>query len=167
MYYFGIIDILTPYNATKKFEHSWKAMRYSGLEISAVPPMVYARRFRNFLRGHVLRVDEEGHLLPEVVDATPALLTVTNADVPKHASFLVRPVSREALGRAPSEVIVSKTAALPVIANPPPPTPPVVSIPKLPNVSTSDPSGQGGKEGERKRQFSIKSIFTRRKSTTV
>mmetsp|Transcript_9489 Transcript_9489/g.12473 ORF Transcript_9489/g.12473 Transcript_9489/m.12473 type:complete len:90 (-) Transcript_9489:210-479(-) len=50
LYFFGIIDILTPYDSGKKLEHHFKAMRYDGRGVSCCPPGRYAQRFNEFLR---------------------------------------------------------------------------------------------------------------------
>ncbi len=49
IYYFGIIDILTPYNRKKKMEHLIKAFTKSG-EASVKPPLEYKERFLKFLK---------------------------------------------------------------------------------------------------------------------
>jgi len=50
LYFFGIIDILTPYDTAKKAEHHFKAMRYDGHGVSCCPPGMYSQRFNEFLR---------------------------------------------------------------------------------------------------------------------
>lgn len=49
IYYFGIIDLFTPYNPIKRTEHLAKGLRYGFHDISSVPPKEYARRFVRFL----------------------------------------------------------------------------------------------------------------------
>ncbi|CAG8462520.1 11806_t:CDS:10 [Ambispora leptoticha] len=49
IYYLGVIDILTPYNATKKIEHAWKSLSHDKHEISAVNPIFYGERFLDFM----------------------------------------------------------------------------------------------------------------------
>ena len=49
IYYFGIIDILTPYKGKKKMEHLIKAFTQSG-EASVKPPLEYKERFLKFLK---------------------------------------------------------------------------------------------------------------------
>lgn len=49
LYYFGIIDILTPYTLYKRVEHAAKSFKYDGDTISAIPPDQYGKRFLNFL----------------------------------------------------------------------------------------------------------------------
>ncbi|KAI9218138.1 hypothetical protein BC828DRAFT_389409 [Blastocladiella britannica] len=53
LYFMSVIDILTPYDATKKAEHAFKALvrpseRHA---ISAVKPQEYGRRFVAFMKG--------------------------------------------------------------------------------------------------------------------
>ena len=48
LYFFGIIDILTRYNALKKFENMIKTS-FLGEDISCVPPKKYADRFYNYI----------------------------------------------------------------------------------------------------------------------
>ncbi|KAI9294376.1 SAICAR synthase-like protein [Neoconidiobolus thromboides FSU 785] len=55
IYYFGIIDILTPYNYAKKVEHYWKSMSQDKNAISAVHPKVYANRFVNFISDSAIQ----------------------------------------------------------------------------------------------------------------
>lgn len=51
LYFFGIIDILTPYDSMKKFEHHFKAIRYNDRRgVSCCPPVFYAERFNDFMR---------------------------------------------------------------------------------------------------------------------
>lgn len=50
LYFFGIIDILTPYDSIKKMEHNLKAMRYDSRGVSCCPPGLYADRFNEFMR---------------------------------------------------------------------------------------------------------------------
>jgi len=53
MYFMGVIDILTPYDALKKAEHCAKSIRYfySAAGISCCPPGAYAERFNKFMKG--------------------------------------------------------------------------------------------------------------------
>ncbi|KAL5995214.1 Phosphatidylinositol 4-phosphate 5-kinase 9 [Asimina triloba] len=53
--YLGIIDILQAYNMSKKIEHAYKSLQFDSLSISAVDPMLYSRRFLDFIKK-VLRV---------------------------------------------------------------------------------------------------------------
>ncbi|KAJ3413105.1 Phosphatidylinositol-4-phosphate 5-kinase [Chytridiales sp. JEL 0842] len=55
VYFIGIIDILTKYNAAKKIEHFFKSVTQNATQISAVSPDVYASRFEEFLQKHVLK----------------------------------------------------------------------------------------------------------------
>ncbi|EPS70699.1 hypothetical protein M569_04062 [Genlisea aurea] len=47
--FFGIIDILTEYDMTKKLEHAYKSIQYDPNSISAVDPKQYSRRFRDYI----------------------------------------------------------------------------------------------------------------------
>ncbi|CCU97814.1 unnamed protein product [Malassezia sympodialis ATCC 42132] len=49
LYYMGIIDIFTLYNAVKRSEHVWKGLRHNRHAISPVPPREYGERFVQFL----------------------------------------------------------------------------------------------------------------------
>jgi len=49
-YFFGIIDILTPYDTRKRVEHHVKALRYDRRGVSCCPPVFYAERFNDFMR---------------------------------------------------------------------------------------------------------------------
>lgn len=46
---FGIIDILQDYDINKKLEHAYKSFQYDATSISAVDPIWYAKRFRDFM----------------------------------------------------------------------------------------------------------------------
>lgn len=50
LYFFGIIDILTPYDTRKRTEHHLKALRYDRRGVSCCPPVFYAERFNDFLK---------------------------------------------------------------------------------------------------------------------
>ncbi|KAI7900868.1 uncharacterized protein BX663DRAFT_438342 [Cokeromyces recurvatus] len=54
LYYFGIIDILTPYNFIKKSEHFWKRITQDKQTISAVPPIFYGNRFMTFMKKAIM-----------------------------------------------------------------------------------------------------------------
>ncbi|XP_019071431.1 phosphatidylinositol 4-phosphate 5-kinase 6-like [Solanum lycopersicum] len=47
--FFGIIDILQDYDITKKLEHAYKSIQCDPNSISAVDPMAYSRRFRDYI----------------------------------------------------------------------------------------------------------------------
>ncbi|KAJ2456358.1 Phosphatidylinositol-4-phosphate 5-kinase [Coemansia sp. RSA 2336] len=49
IYYLGVIDILTPYNAVKRTEHVLKSMVHDGSQISAINPRKYGMRFLQFM----------------------------------------------------------------------------------------------------------------------
>jgi hypothetical protein len=51
VYYLGVIDILTPWTTTKRFERFWKGLRADRHKISPVPPDEYAGRFFAFMRA--------------------------------------------------------------------------------------------------------------------
>ncbi|KNE64139.1 hypothetical protein AMAG_19114 [Allomyces macrogynus ATCC 38327] len=53
LYFLSIIDILTPYNATKKIEHAFKSVTQDRHQISAVNPVEYGKRFVAFMKGLV------------------------------------------------------------------------------------------------------------------
>ncbi|KAJ1505308.1 Phosphatidylinositol-4-phosphate 5-kinase, partial [Coelomomyces lativittatus] len=57
LYFMSIIDILTPYDATKKLEHFFKSFVSNRKEISAVRPMVYGQRFVKFIKKKVVSSD--------------------------------------------------------------------------------------------------------------
>eukprot|EP00834_Sanchytrium_tribonematis_P007372 NODE_656_length_4979_cov_1.014754.p5 type:complete len:177 gc:universal NODE_656_length_4979_cov_1.014754:187-717(+) len=50
LYFIGIIDILTPYNAKKKTESVLKRVFQDKYGVSAVKPSFYGERFFNFMR---------------------------------------------------------------------------------------------------------------------
>lgn len=50
IYFLCIIDILTPYNTKKKFEHFAKSIAGDSHAISAVPPQEYSVRFAEFMK---------------------------------------------------------------------------------------------------------------------
>ncbi|KAI9485326.1 MAG: hypothetical protein EXX96DRAFT_544735 [Benjaminiella poitrasii] len=54
LYYFGIIDILTPFNIIKKTEHFWKSFTQDKETISAVPPLFYGNRFMSFMKKAIM-----------------------------------------------------------------------------------------------------------------
>jgi hypothetical protein len=47
----GIIDILTEYNCTKKFEYYTKLFLYCSNKMSCVPPGQYKARFLDYMRS--------------------------------------------------------------------------------------------------------------------
>ncbi|WFD30300.1 1-phosphatidylinositol-4-phosphate 5-kinase [Malassezia sp. CBS 17886] len=49
IYYLGIIDLFTRYNAVKKGEHFWKSIWHDHRAISSVNPRQYGERFMRFL----------------------------------------------------------------------------------------------------------------------
>nr|ADI46824.1 PIP5K1f [Volvox carteri f. nagariensis] len=49
--WFGLIDILQPYNTTKRLEHGLKSVLHSSHSISVTHPATYANRFQTFMRG--------------------------------------------------------------------------------------------------------------------
>ena len=49
IYYMGVIDIFTQYNARKKLEHVYRSMVEDRHTVSCVPPRYYADRFFEFL----------------------------------------------------------------------------------------------------------------------
>lgn len=51
VYYFGVIDICTPYNMSKRVEHAWKSVTENSATISCVDPATYGQRFFNFLQS--------------------------------------------------------------------------------------------------------------------
>lgn len=51
LYFFGIIDILTPYDTRKRLEHHLKALRHDRRGVSCCPPVFYSERFNDFLGG--------------------------------------------------------------------------------------------------------------------
>merc|ERR1739848_954568 len=55
VYFVGIIDILIPYSARKAAEHAAKSMIHDAYTISAVPPDVYAERFKDFMTKNGIR----------------------------------------------------------------------------------------------------------------
>ncbi|KAI9148609.1 Phosphatidylinositol-4-phosphate 5-kinase [Blastocladiella emersonii ATCC 22665] len=54
VYFVSIIDILTPYNWTKRLEHLVKSVTDDRRQISAVRPLAYGRRFLRFVKERVL-----------------------------------------------------------------------------------------------------------------
>lgn len=56
IYYFGVIDLFTPYNPIKMTEHMAKGLRYGFHGISSVPPKEYAERFVRFMTAQRPRV---------------------------------------------------------------------------------------------------------------
>ncbi|KAJ3089317.1 Phosphatidylinositol-4-phosphate 5-kinase [Quaeritorhiza haematococci] len=53
IYYVGIIDIFTKYDATKKIEHFFKSLSADKKKISAVNPIWYGARFLSFMKGAI------------------------------------------------------------------------------------------------------------------
>ncbi|ORZ01468.1 hypothetical protein BCR43DRAFT_434544 [Syncephalastrum racemosum] len=53
LYFFGIIDILTPYNIIKRTEHAWKSITQDKTTISSVEPRLYGERFLEFMKAAV------------------------------------------------------------------------------------------------------------------
>jgi 1-phosphatidylinositol-4-phosphate 5-kinase len=54
IYYIGMIDILTDYNALKKCEYYYKSIRYCNNKMSCISPGKYQSRFINYLRQKIL-----------------------------------------------------------------------------------------------------------------
>ncbi|KAJ3114367.1 Phosphatidylinositol-4-phosphate 5-kinase [Phlyctochytrium bullatum] len=55
VYYIGIIDIFTKYDATKKAEHFFKSLTANSKKISAVKPPLYGQRFLAFMKNAIAR----------------------------------------------------------------------------------------------------------------
>jgi len=52
LYFVGLIDVLTKYNASKRAAHTAKTMKHgAGAEISTVKPEQYAKRFIDFMNN--------------------------------------------------------------------------------------------------------------------
>jgi len=51
LYFMGVIDILTPYDASKRVEHRVKAFMYDWKGVSCCPPGYYAERFNAFMQA--------------------------------------------------------------------------------------------------------------------
>ncbi|TPX32674.1 hypothetical protein SeMB42_g07585 [Synchytrium endobioticum] len=58
IYYLGIIDIFTKYDAVKKIEHTFKAITNDAHQISAVNPVAYGARFLNFMKDAIKNYGE-------------------------------------------------------------------------------------------------------------
>ncbi|CAN0017315.1 unnamed protein product, partial [Choristocarpus tenellus] len=52
IYFMGIIDILQEYNARKHGETLYKSLKHDKAEISCVDPLLYCKRFNDFLEKH-------------------------------------------------------------------------------------------------------------------
>lgn len=57
IYFVGIIDILTPFNARKKAEYFFKS-NFVNKNISCVPPRQYKDRFMSFMKDKVFKAEE-------------------------------------------------------------------------------------------------------------
>lgn len=55
LYFLGIIDILTPYDAKKKVEHLFKSFQYDKESISAINPPEYCKRFLKFMADNIIQ----------------------------------------------------------------------------------------------------------------
>ncbi|KAI9217438.1 hypothetical protein BC828DRAFT_351500 [Blastocladiella britannica] len=58
LYFVSIIDILTPYNWTKRIEHVFKSVAHDSNAISAIRPDKYGKRFVAFMEKQVLRLSK-------------------------------------------------------------------------------------------------------------
>ncbi|KAI8359102.1 hypothetical protein EDC96DRAFT_483337 [Choanephora cucurbitarum] len=65
IYYVGVIDILTPYNITKRVETFWKSITQDKETISSVNPLAYGKRFMNFMIKAVAGASSKFSLLDE------------------------------------------------------------------------------------------------------
>ena len=68
IYYIGIIDILTNYNALKKCEFCYKSIRYCTNQMSCICPDKYQQRFINYIKQKILPSSqdiEEGQIFFE------------------------------------------------------------------------------------------------------
>lgn len=54
LYFLGIIDILTPYDSKKHFEHWFKGLRHDYRGVSCCPPAMYAERFNKFMSAAIM-----------------------------------------------------------------------------------------------------------------
>jgi 1-phosphatidylinositol-4-phosphate 5-kinase len=79
LYYLGIIDILTPYTASKRIEHYWKALANDRKLISAVNPKHYARRFLHFIVGAIRAEEEQTDTLDEKVPKAVQLVRTNSS----------------------------------------------------------------------------------------
>lgn len=71
IYYLGIIDCLTHYGTTKKFEHFFKGLSHDRTQISPIPPESYGDRFISFIKG-ITMSKEEAERRDSRVDAQDA-----------------------------------------------------------------------------------------------
>ncbi|KAJ3210425.1 Phosphatidylinositol-4-phosphate 5-kinase [Dinochytrium kinnereticum] len=55
VYYLGIIDVFTKYNASKKVEHFFKGLVADRNKISSVNPILYGTRFVKFMKNAIAR----------------------------------------------------------------------------------------------------------------
>ncbi|TPX32469.1 hypothetical protein SmJEL517_g04485 [Synchytrium microbalum] len=58
IYYLGIIDIFTKYDAVKRIEHTFKSITHDSHQISAVNPIAYGARFLNFMKDAIKNFNE-------------------------------------------------------------------------------------------------------------
>ncbi|OBZ83137.1 Phosphatidylinositol 4-phosphate 5-kinase its3 [Choanephora cucurbitarum] len=65
IYYVGVIDILTPYNITKRVETFWKSITQDKETISSVNPLTYGKRFMSFMIKAVTGASSTFSLLDE------------------------------------------------------------------------------------------------------
>ncbi|XP_039265956.1 phosphatidylinositol 5-phosphate 4-kinase type-2 alpha-like [Styela clava] len=62
IYFMGLIDILTHYDAKKKAAHAVKTAKHgSGAEISTVKPFQYSKRFLEFINEHMITPDSQSN----------------------------------------------------------------------------------------------------------
>lgn len=59
IYFFGIIDILTPYSYCKRVEHVLKSLCHDPAAISAIDPKMYNIRFMEFMKACVLKISND------------------------------------------------------------------------------------------------------------
>lgn len=79
IYFLGIIDLLTNYGTRKRIEHFFKGLGKSAdykKQISAVPPMSYAARFRDFISAMTKNAEE---IRQGMLERTPSAVNLERA----------------------------------------------------------------------------------------
>lgn len=79
LYFLGIIDILTPYDAKKRIEHMFKVMAHDGATISTVNPAEYCKRFLQFMADNIIQ-DPSGDYANKALPALPQDYLVEEED---------------------------------------------------------------------------------------
>ncbi|SPO07588.1 related to phosphatidylinositol-4-phosphate 5-kinase [Cephalotrichum gorgonifer] len=135
VYYLGVIDCLTHYNAVKKIEHFWKGLSHDKTQISALPPDQYGDRFLRFVSDNTMSAEEAARRQAE--EAARAEQEAVAEPEVEEAHGGICPSGTHLRGKSPSR-------AVPPMPTHQPPRPPVGRL--APNAQVSQEKVSEGRD---------------------